>query len=298
MPLGAPEDFSADEQQILKTLEQTDPELQAESPAAATEQAATTPSEQKGGESGQTAQGQPDDAATQSGAQADDKATNAEPSQPTGDVRQALRASRRAERQARERAERLEAELAELRSRVPAEPNPDEITEDELREVEESMPFIAKIARRVIGKPAQKEQATEQQAEAQSAPKGQPSVPEVVQDAIDDTPDLLAWQSSQDQERFQAAIEMDKYLATLPAWKDKPLSERFQEVVRRVKADRGELTSQPTTVQPVEIQRARPSTLTDIGGAGQAPNTDPLSLDRMAKMSDDDIVAGLLRQGG
>lgn len=296
MPLGAPEDFSADEQQILKTLEQTDPELQAETPAPASAPAAATPSEQASGEPGQTtAQGQPAEAAAPNNTQADDKATNAEPPQPTGDVRQALRASRRAERQARERAERLEAELAELRSRVPAEPNPDEITEDELREVEESMPFIAKIARRVIGKePAQKEQATTTPATAPSPPP----VAEVVQDAIDDTPELLAWQSSQDQARFQAAIEMDKYLSTLPAWKDKPLSERFQEVVKRVKADRGELTTQPNNVPAGEIERAKPSTLTDIGGAGQAPNSDPLRLERMAKMSDEDIVAGLLRQGG
>jgi hypothetical protein len=51
-----------------------------------------------------------------------------------------------------------------------------------------------------------------------------------VTDALKATPELEGWQSA-DPDRFSLAVHLDEKLQADPAWKDKPLTERFSEVV-------------------------------------------------------------------
>lgn len=66
--------------------------------------------------------------------------------------------------------------------------------------------------------------------------------------ALNATPDLVEWQQS-DPDRFALAVHLDEKLQTDPAWKDKPLTERFAEVARRTRAAYGEAPSDPVVEQ-------------------------------------------------
>lgn len=79
--------------------------------------------------------------------------------------------------------------------------------------------------------------------EAQQVPLENP----VVQ-AMNAVPDLVVWQRS-DPDKFAVAIHLDEKLQTDPAWKDKPLTERFAEVARRTRAAYGEVPPEPVAEQ-------------------------------------------------
>ncbi|MIF17140.1 hypothetical protein AHQ86_10390 [Salmonella enterica subsp. enterica] len=79
--------------------------------------------------------------------------------------------------------------------------------------------------------------------EAQQVPQENP----VVQ-AMNAVPDLVVWQWS-DPDKFAVAIHLDEKLQTDPAWKDKPLTERFAEVARRTRAAYGEVSPEPVAEQ-------------------------------------------------
>ncbi|HFD9218992.1 TPA: hypothetical protein ACF632_000476 [Salmonella enterica] len=66
--------------------------------------------------------------------------------------------------------------------------------------------------------------------------------------ALNATPDLAEWQRS-DPDKFAVAIHLDEKLQTDPAWKDKPLTERFAEVARRTRAAYGEAPPEPVVEQ-------------------------------------------------
>lgn len=79
--------------------------------------------------------------------------------------------------------------------------------------------------------------------EAQQVPQENP----VVQ-AMNAVPDLVVWLRS-DPDKFAVAIHLDEKLQTDPAWKDKPLTERFAEVARRTRAAYGEVPPEPVAEQ-------------------------------------------------
>lgn len=229
-----------------------------------------------------------------------------------GDVRGALRASRRAERQARDRATQLEAELVEARKRIPT-PADEGVTDDELAELETDMPIVAKALRetRAIKAAIPKAPAP--------APAGQPEFvapvqPDHVQEVIDDIPALLQMQNDPDQSAFRIAVKHDEMLRALPAWKEKPMAERLAEAVRRAQADLGTSSAAapapqpPASPAPAATTRREPaaavkeapralSTLSDIPG-GAAPTTDTPGLKQfMAMKSDEEIMEALRLHG-
>jgi hypothetical protein len=230
-----------------------------------------------------------------------------------GDVRGALRASRRAERQSRERAERLEAELEETRKRIPAIAD-EGVSDAELAELEADMPVVAKALREVRAAKAATPPAPA------PAPQAQPEfIPPVqaahVQDVIDDIPALLEMQNDPDQSRFDLAVQTDALLKKHPAWHDKPLGERLAECARRVNADLG--TAAPAAPAPAPQSPAaapapatrrspaaavaqapvvHPTTLSDIAG-GAAPTTATPGLKQFMNMSNEDIMRELERHG-
>lgn len=66
--------------------------------------------------------------------------------------------------------------------------------------------------------------------------------------ALNATPDLAEWQRS-DRDKFAVAVHIDEKLQTDPAWKGKPLTERFAEVARRTRAAYGEAPPEPVVEQ-------------------------------------------------
>ncbi|EDQ2394476.1 hypothetical protein RU50_005603 [Salmonella enterica subsp. enterica] len=66
--------------------------------------------------------------------------------------------------------------------------------------------------------------------------------------ALNATPDLAEWQRS-DPDRFAVAVHLDGKLQNDPAWKGKPLTERFAEVARRTRAAYGEAPPEPVVEQ-------------------------------------------------
>lgn len=66
--------------------------------------------------------------------------------------------------------------------------------------------------------------------------------------ALNATPDLVDWQRS-DPDKFAIAVHLDEKLQNDPAWKDKPLTERFAEVARRTRAAYGEASPNPVVEQ-------------------------------------------------
>lgn len=288
MPLGADTDFTSDELALIP--KPSAEELQAmqeenEAPPA-------QPSSTSEGSTTETGQASETPAATAAAAPAPADSRN------PGDLRAALRASRRAEQRAREEARRLAEEVSSLREKVGKEPNPDELTDEEIEAAAVDFPLLAKVAKLARSSAT----TTAASAQEQNTGEGQeftpPALPVEYQDAVDQVPDMLSWQLNPDQTAWEAAKRMDTYVLTLPGWADKPLAERFAEVARRIKADIG-ASSQATTqrIDPTKAieaaPRAAPSTLSDLGGGGA---TKPASnLDRYARMSDDEIVADLAR---
>lgn len=112
-------------------------------------------------------------------------------------------------------------------------------------------------------------------------------VTEQVAEAKDNNPDLVHWESS-DPEAWDEALKQDEILRTNAKWAAKPFTERFQEVVRRVRAIMPEASAPKKTADPektkadakAKLETApvrRPVTLSDIqGGANPASEREQL----------------------
>lgn len=263
-------EFNTEEQAILADLVkgEQNPEPIAETPTVAaaepTEQAATT-DDKPVGEAAQQAAPEP---------------------KAQGDTRAALRAARRDAKRANERAQQLEQEVADLKAgKTPAAT---QVTDEELAELDENFPVAAKLAREVA----------ELKAKLHTAPKAAPvddfepvKYDPEIQELIDAVPELVNWQyDPKTQDRFHAAIEMDKYLMTLPDWKNKPFNERLVEVTRRVKADvaPGEPKRDPQAVIDA-LKTDGPKRISDFKGGMQPDKSTP----DYSKMSDEEILASL-----
>jgi hypothetical protein len=271
------------------------------------EQAATT-TDQQADAPGQTSEQNADaKTAVDEGAGDGTAAAAATTEAQQGDVRGALRASRRSERQARSEAERLKAENEELRKQIPAAKD-ESITDEELAELAQDMPIVAR-ALKAIRTAAPATTAAPAPAAEQEVPEFIPpaQTPEV-QDLIDDIPDLLAMQNDPDQRAFQFAIQQDLVLRSSPKWQSKPLAERLAECARRVKAELADDTPQTPAAAPEpaptaqrraaaavvkEAPRAQPTTLSDLSAGGSAPTKPQSDLASFMKMSNEDILNAL-----
>ena len=220
------------------------------------------------------------------------KTDPAEPAQPHGDVRAALRASRRSEKRAQEEIERLRQENEALKQgKAPVNT---QITDEDLAQLEADFPLQAKIVRRQ----RELEQQLAQVKPPEPDPEFQPlSYDPAVQEVIDSVPDLLAWQyDPAAQDKFLRAIEYDKALQVDPDWKDKSFTERFAEAASRTKkafAQTATPTPAVTRQDPAAaIENAPvqgPKGISDFRGGGPATPPKP----RYADMSDEDIMASL-----
>ena len=113
------------------------------------------------------------------------------------------------------------------------------------------------------------------------------SVEEQVAEAKDNNPDLTHWESK-DPEAWDEALKQDEILRTSGKWANKAYAERFQEVVRRVRAIMPEASMPQKQADPEQTKaeaKARlssaparkPTTLSDIqGGANPASEREQL----------------------
>ncbi len=113
------------------------------------------------------------------------------------------------------------------------------------------------------------------------------SVAEQVAEAKDSNPDLVHWESS-DPEAWDEALRQDEILRTSSKWTDKSYAERFDEVVRRVRAIMPEASSPRKQPDPeaikaeakAKLEKAparKPTTLSDIQGGAPATVSEEIS---------------------
>ncbi|MEI7375671.1 hypothetical protein [Dickeya chrysanthemi] len=199
-----------------------------------------------------------------------------------------LEAERAEKRRLAESNQRTAAELAEAKRQLevftrqinaaglqPAQlPEKSQITQEQLDALRESFPDVANV----IDVLAQKVEHLQSVQPAPAAAHSAESNP--VSAALDATPDLKAWQSG-DPDRFTLAIHIDETLKQDPAWKDKSLTERFGEVVKRTRAAYGETVEsappqpapvgQPAQPTAAELQQKAADVLAKATAAAQLP---------------------------
>lgn len=249
----------------------------------------------------------------------------------------------KSERDARSRAEQVakdaEAQIAELKAQLAAGnqgAKPGEtartteaatevetLTDEELAVLKEDFPTQYKVymAQQATIKALQAQQQQVDQERQQQQTERQRTRDEMVRDAIDATPKLAHIQAT-DPERFAAAQRYDTVLRQDPKWADKPMAERFAEVVKLVETTHGAIevpgakqqaTTQKTTEELKKEAEAAaaaaakakptvPTSLSDFPAGSPPANSEqealesltPLQLaDKMAKMNPAQLEAYL-----
>lgn len=124
---------------------------------------------------------------------------------------------------------------------------------------------------------------------------------EQVQEAKENNPDLSYWEKN-DTEVFEEAVRQEQALLLNPKWRDRPIEERFIEVVKRTRAvmpDASEPPNETPSAKTKEKAKAKldkaavrkPTTLSDIKGGG-----DPLSeKEQMDNLSPGDLFVRLMK---
>lgn len=246
----------------------------------------------------------------------------------------ALQQAREDARAAKQQAEAKDQELAKARAELEAlkagKPlakadgeDLANLSDEEISDIEVDYPQLAKVARLAklaverVGKAAPAATAER----TQEASTQQQASDDPVQDAIDQIPDLLAWQTDKAHaDKFQRAIEHDNVLKNSPKWANKSFEERFTEATRRVREEfdlEEPASSQDQSAQEAAAQqrvqaaeravqnatRSNPNTLSDLNG-GARPASDKIAsltptamLNRMLTMSRDEIMDQLDRGG-
>ncbi|MDW6094050.1 hypothetical protein SBX64_16040 [Vibrio rhizosphaerae] len=101
------------------------------------------------------------------------------------------------------------------------------VTDEQLDALTDDYPELGNVIRSLVAKVEQFESKPAQEPTQSSNP---------VADAIAENSDLSAW-LNEGGDIWNKAIKVDEQLQSDPTWQNKPLSERFSEVVKRVKAE-------------------------------------------------------------
>jgi hypothetical protein len=117
-----------------------------------------------------------------------------------------------------------------------------ELSEEDLQALKEDFPSVYKavvasmsVAKALEAKLKPMEDSVREQEQVRER-----TVADQVQEALDATP-KLAHIAATNPESFELAKQFDKTLKASPRWKDKPLTERFEQVVKLVEAELGEI---------------------------------------------------------
>lgn len=187
----------------------------------------------------------------------------------------------------------------------------EQLSEEQLAELEQIDPAVAKLARITMSL-AERVDSVNNRIETTT---NQTTHADPVMQAIESNKDLNGWRNA-DPDRWETAVFYDEQLKELPAFKNKPLNERFAEAVRLTKqafGDPVEETKQRENVADIAAQKIAaakttsvPRTLTDLGKTPQSERSmgdvladlDPGSLaEKMADMSPEQIEKLLAEMG-
>ncbi len=153
-----------------------------------------------------------------------------------------------------------------------------------LARLEEDMPELHAVVLAVLegsrkqGERFDKSIAELKREKEESERERQQSVEEQVAEAKENNPDLSHWEDK-DPEAWDEAIKQDEILRSTGKWAKKPYAERFEEVVRRVRAIMPEASAPKKPADPekrkteakAKVDAAaerKPTTLSDIQGGG------------------------------
>lgn len=202
----------------------------------------------------------------------------------------------------RERAAQLEEairaqaeEIERLKAGKASTEDVELFSDEELEAMESDDPVIAKMAKAVLASKKTIEALNAKLQEKEQAAVEEESTKRrnAVQEAIDANPDLAVWQQADEgtpeMERWEYAVKQDAILKDLPKWQGKPLSERYQEVVRLVKEGFGDQVQStdrngggkkedPPTRKPAANRDEGPTSLSELPG-GRAPEGNELNID-------------------
>lgn len=157
-----------------------------------------------------------------------------------------------------------------------------DLSPEQLEELAEDYPGIAPVIKILSAKLNAIESTSRQ-----STPATNP-----VEAALNAVPDLVAWKEG-DEDRFTFAVTVDQRLMEDPAWKDKPMQERFAEAARRTKAAFGdEVQQQQAKPDPVKEPQAKtkiPDSPSDLGSSAQATNSN--SIEALSALPLDQLTA-------
>jgi hypothetical protein len=107
-------------------------------------------------------------------------------------------------------------------------------------------------------------------------------------EARENSPQLMHWQNH-DESAWNEALRQDGLLMETPEWKNRPIPERFEEVIRRVRAIDPQASLPPTLTAAEQARAAtkakleqaplrKPTTLSDIqGGANPTSESEQIS---------------------
>lgn len=231
---------------------------------------------------------------------ADDKPAT---EQSQGDVKAALRASRRSEQRTKAELEKARQEIEELRKAVPVAASEQDFTPEELASMQVDFPAQYKlyVKQQELAKQIAETRAAVPQPATASTEFQPIEFNPVVQELVDQVPDLLTWQHDPAaQDKLKRAIAYDASLQADPDWADKPLLERFAEAVERTKRAFGVKPVVPNPAAPpaprtdpaaaiAALKPAGPKSISDFGG-GQPASAPTLNYSRM---TDEEVLASL-----
>lgn len=165
--------------------------------------------------------------------------------------------------------ERLQALLD--KHGIKPDADPDALDVEEIEQLAQDYPEIGKVLTGIASRLNKLAQPVPQQPAQSQAP----SVPSDVQTALQAVPELATWMEK-DQDRATFAVSVDERLKVDPAWKDKPLTERFAEVAKRTKAAFGDTVEpqappaeKPAPQKKVEERDHIPQSPSDLGQSVQ-----------------------------
>lgn len=217
----------------------------------------------------------------------------------------AVLSKEREQRQAAEAAiQTLTAKLAamEAGSETPGDAVSEIVSDEELAELREDFPPLAKVLDKLVGKIGELEgQLTQDRSKEQE--RTATATQTTVQDLIDANPTLSYWQN-ENAEMFTKATQFDDLLRLDPANANLSVEQRFSKVVAAMEAVHGK-TELPASYKPVateskeniaeraqkivdKVPASKPKTLSEIPG-GTPPKAD--EMENIAEMSPGNLEA-------
>lgn len=196
--------------------------------------------------------------------------------------------------------EKAAAERAKLQklleaNGISADADPDDLSVEQIEQLAEDFPEIGKALTGIVNKINKFEQA-------EAAKQAVVDTPDPLQAALQAVPELVTW-NNEDPDRMAFAISVDERLQHDPAWKEKPLQERFAEAARRTrlafndeppaepaeKPAAAEKTPTETAKEPEVVKRDRiPESPSDIGQSVQHSAT---GIEKYKSMTQEQLMA-------